>query len=72
MAQRTVELWAVNANWNSDNRYWNVEANSVENPNKWNDGNQVFSRYCFLSPAFIAEVLFIKPFFQPPIIRPRF
>ena len=37
-------LWAVNANWNSDNRYWNVNANSVTNPNEWNAGNQVFVR----------------------------
>lgn len=44
------EIWAVNANWNADNGGWNVEANSVENPNRWNDGNQVLSRYSLLSP----------------------
>jgi hypothetical protein len=39
-------LRAVNANWNDDG--WNMNANSAENPNRWNDGNQVFSRnYCF-------------------------
>ena len=43
-------FWAVNANWNADNGGWNVEANSVENPNRWNDGNQVLSRYSLLSP----------------------
>ena len=43
-------LWAVNANWNADNDGWNVEANSVSNPNRWNDGNQVVSRNSFLSP----------------------
>ena len=36
-------IWAVNANWNAENG-WNVEANSVENPNRWNDGNQVLSK----------------------------
>jgi len=38
------ELWAVNCNWNADNRYWNVNANPVTNPNEWNADNQVFSR----------------------------
>ncbi|MFA6416499.1 MAG: hypothetical protein WCW56_03390 [Candidatus Paceibacterota bacterium] len=42
-------LRAVNVNWNDDG--WNVNANSVENPNDWNDGNQVFSRNCCFSPA---------------------
>lgn len=42
------KFWAVNANRNSDG--WNVNANSVENPNRWNAGNQVVSRYSFLSP----------------------
>jgi len=37
-------LRAVNVNWNDGG--WNVNANSVENPNRWNDGNQVFSRNC--------------------------
>ena len=41
-------LRAVNVNWNDDG--WNVNANSVENPNEWNDGNQVFSRNCWFSP----------------------
>jgi hypothetical protein len=41
-------LRAVNVNWNDDG--WNVNANSVENPNRWNDGNQVFSRNCWFSP----------------------
>lgn len=34
-------LRAVNVNWNDDG--WNVNANSVENPNDWNAGNRVFS-----------------------------
>ncbi len=63
-------LWAVNANWNADNGGWNVEANSVENPNRWNDGNQVLSRYSCLSPLFFGGVLLSKPRFQPPIMRP--
>ena len=40
--ESTGVLWAVNCNWNDDG--WNVNANSVEDPNKWNDDNQVFSR----------------------------
>jgi len=42
-------LRAANVNWNDDG--WNVNANSVENPNEWNAGNQVFSRNYCLSPA---------------------
>jgi hypothetical protein len=38
--ENTGVLWAVNCNWNDDG--WNVNANSVENPNSWNDGNMVF------------------------------
>ena len=41
----------MNANWNPDNGYWNVEANSVENPNRWNEGNLFLSRYSNLSLA---------------------
>jgi len=52
MAQCTI-IWAVNANWNAANGYWNVNANSFENPNEGNAGNQVLSRNYFLSSAFI-------------------
>ncbi len=34
-------LCAVNANWNGDG--WNLNANSVDNPNRWNDGYFIFS-----------------------------
>lgn len=62
-------LRAVNVNWNNDG--WNINANSVENPNRWNDGNQVFSRnYCFSPPTLVEGVLLWSPFFQPPSIRP--
>lgn len=71
MARRTL-IWAVSAYWNSDNGYWDVDAHSVENPNRWSGGNQVLSRYYFLSSALIAEVLLINPFFQPPTILPKF
>jgi len=37
------EFWAVNANWNEYYRYWDVYANSVDNPNPWNAGNQILS-----------------------------
>ncbi|MBI3442320.1 MAG: hypothetical protein HY007_00935 [Candidatus Sungbacteria bacterium] len=43
------ELRAVNVNSNSDG--WNVNANSVDDPNRWNDDNRVFSRNCCVSPA---------------------
>ncbi len=42
-------LHAVNVNWNGDG--WNVNANSVDNLNRWNDGNHVFSRNSCISPA---------------------
>ncbi len=47
-------LWAVNANWNDDG--WNVEANSVDNPNSWNAGNEFVSRY----PFFPRSTLFVE------------
>ncbi len=53
-------LRAVNVNWNDDG--WNVNANSVENPNEWNDGNQVFSRNCWFSPRLkVGEFLLANP-----------
>jgi hypothetical protein len=42
-------LRTVNANWNDDG--WNVNANSVTNPNTWNDDNQVFSRNSCILPS---------------------
>ena len=69
MARRTTWLWAVNANWNDDG--WNVEANSVDNPNRWNAGNQVMSRYSFLSPPTKGGVFASKHLRQPPTIFPR-
>ena len=48
MAQCTRVLWALNANWNDDG--WSVEANSPDNPNSWNAGNEFLSRNPFLSP----------------------
>ena len=61
-------FYTVNANWNSDG--WNLNVYSVENPNEWNADNQIISRnYCF-SPVHFTGVLFCKPFFQPPSIRP--
>ena len=35
-------LRTVNVYWNGDG--WNVNANPIGNPNRWNDGNHVFSR----------------------------
>ena len=62
--------WVVNANWNADNGGWYLNANSVSNPNRWNDGNQVVSRYSFLSPPLSGGVFANNPFLQPPIMRP--
>ena len=45
------ETRVVNVNWNAGNGGWNVNANSVTNPNRWNDGNQVFSRNCCVLPS---------------------
>ena len=55
-------LRAVNANWNDDG--WNVNANSVENMNSWNEGNRVFSRNSCISPAYTAGVLLSMPRFH--------
>lgn len=61
----------VNANWNAENDGWNVNANSVQNPNRWNAGNQVVSRHYQVSPQnFNGGVFITKPFFQPPSSRP--
>jgi len=48
----------VNVNWNGDG--WNVNANSVENPNAWNDGNRVFSRNCCVSLAAMRREFYFK------------
>lgn len=62
-------LWAVNCNWNGDG--WNVDANPVDDPNRWNDGNQVFSRNSDISPAYLVGVFFSKsPFLQAPKFLP--
>lgn len=63
-----ITVWAVNANWNDDG--WNVNANPVSNPNEWNAGNHVVSRYSFLSPLFASGVLLSMPLRHPPVIRP--
>jgi hypothetical protein len=56
----TKRLWAVNANWNADNDGWNANANSVDNPNRWNAGNQVVSRnFLVFSPDVMSWRVFI-------------
>lgn len=37
-------FWAVGVIWDSFGGGWDVGANSVENPRRWRDGNQVFSQ----------------------------
>ena len=62
---------AVNANWNDDG--WNINANAVDNPNPWNAGNDVVSRYPFLSSLgalSLGEFFAINPLRHPPIIFP--
>lgn len=71
MAFSTILLRAVDANWNADNGGWNVNANSVENPNEWYADNRVFSRNSLkFLPPYVAGVLFCRPFIHPPSIRP--
>ena len=55
------KIWAVNANWNADNRKWNVNANSVTNPNDWNAGNQVGSRNSFRSKTLLWGLCLFLP-----------
>jgi hypothetical protein len=42
-------LRAVGVNWHVDG--WNVLADSVEHPRRWNDGDQVFSRNSVLESS---------------------
>ena len=37
-------FWAVIVYWSSDDLEWNVDAESVTNPNRWDTGRQVVSR----------------------------
>ena len=54
-------LRVVNVNWYDDG--WNLNANSVENPNRWNAGNQAFSRnYCFSLRSMVGEFLLVGLF----------
>lgn len=39
-------LWAVDAGWDSADRYWHVNAYSVEIPRDWSAGGQVLSCDC--------------------------
>ncbi len=41
---RDGKIWAVNAHWSSVDRFWRVEAYSVKDPGRWNDGYRVVSR----------------------------
>jgi hypothetical protein len=37
-------VWATVCNWDSSYGDWNVEANPITNPDRWIDGDQIFSR----------------------------
>jgi len=39
-------LRVVNARWYSNDRYWSVDASSVENPREWLHGDHVLSSDC--------------------------
>jgi hypothetical protein len=54
--EKVPVLRAVNVNWNANYGNWNVNANSIENPNEWNSDNRVFSRNYCVSPAYFAGV----------------
>lgn len=52
---RTGEVFAVNVNWNADDRNWNVNAYTLDD-NQWNAGNRVFSRtFCVSLALFGSE-----------------
>ncbi|MFZ2303183.1 MAG: hypothetical protein WAV98_00130 [Minisyncoccia bacterium] len=42
MKQRIKVLFAVNVNWNLDNRKWNVNDWHLDENGNWNAGNRVF------------------------------
>ena len=63
-----AKLWAVNANWYDGG--WNLNANSVENPNPWSADNQVCSRYSHLPSVCVTEVFFIISFLHAPTFFP--
>jgi len=64
-------LWVVDAYWSSDYGGWSVNANSIENLNRWNAGNHVVSRNSSVfSHSYGWEFLFSIPFFHPPNSRP--
>ena len=65
MAWYTETERAVNVNWNDDG--WNVNANAVENPNEWNEGNQVFSRNSSIFFFAYERRSFFFYCFTPPI-----
>jgi len=57
-------LRAVNVNWNDDS--WNVNANSIDDLNKWNEGNQILSRNCCIFLLLnLQEFCFASPFSNP-------
>src|SRR3989344_470847 len=68
--------WAVNGNRNDDG--WNVNRNSVDNPNPWNAGRLLVSRNSFLPPALNAREFSFgdlssirRPFCRFPANLPR-
>jgi hypothetical protein len=64
-------IFVVNVNVNSDGL--NVNVNRLENDNVWNAENRhrvVVPQLLNFSFVYFEGVLFSKPFFQPPSMRP--
>jgi len=59
-ARTTWSLRRVHAYW--DGHGWNVNANSVDDPNRWHAGNIVVSRNCYFLPFIWREFYFATPF----------
>ncbi len=69
-ASRIERVVAVNVNWNSNDREWNLNANDLDD-NRWNDGNCVLSRSLPLpSPRYRGEVFSESCRNHPPSILP--
>jgi len=51
-----ASVFAVNVNWNADNRKWNCNANRLDD-NRWNAGNRAFSQLNVFSSLNVGSFL---------------
>ncbi len=58
------EVFAVNVNWNADNREWNVNAWPLDD-NRWHVGNQVLARNSTISPVYLGGSFRLQPLSPP-------